>query len=54
MLAVENSGVGGGVAALPQPDKVPVEKRIDNARKLAADNPESVASVVKTWVAEDG
>ncbi len=54
MLAVEDSGTGGAVAALPEHDKMPVEKRIDNARKLAADNPESVASVVKTWVAEDG
>lgn len=53
MLAVEDSGPGA-VAALPEPARKPVEQRIDGARKLAADNPESVANVVKTWVAEDG
>ena len=53
MLAVEDSN-SGAVAALPGPGKKPVEQRIDGARKMAADNPESVANVVKTWVAEDG
>lgn len=52
MLAVEDSG--DDVAELPESKNVSVETRIDNARKLAAENPETVANVVKDWVAEDG
>ncbi|MFK8029915.1 MAG: flagellar basal-body MS-ring/collar protein FliF [Gammaproteobacteria bacterium] len=53
MLAVEDSDE---VTTLPdsEPKEVPMEMRIDNARKLASENPETVANVVKTWVAEDG
>lgn len=51
MLDVEEAG---SVAALPTPESVPVETRIDNARKLASENPETMAGVVKEWVAEDG
>lgn len=42
------------VAALPAPEEIPVEARIDNARKLASENPETMAGVVKDWVKEDG
>lgn len=51
MLAVEDSDAQSALAA---PTNIPVEQRIENTRKLAADNPETVAQVVKTWVAEDG
>ncbi|MEM7081993.1 MAG: flagellar basal-body MS-ring/collar protein FliF [Pseudomonadota bacterium] len=51
MLAVEDSGA---VATVDEAPPIPVEQRIENARKLAADSPESVAGVVKNWVAEDG
>jgi flagellar M-ring protein FliF len=43
-------GVNGGAPALAGPAVDPLQKRIDEAKRLAKENPAAVANIVRGWV----
>jgi flagellar M-ring protein FliF len=46
-------GEGGNAVALPAPDEPhvdPAQQRLDEARRIAAENPAAVANILRGWI----